>query len=138
MTDLLYREIILEHWAHPQNYGTLDHPDIDVTQVNPLCGDQIHITARIKDHKIAAISFTSTGCAISTASASLLTTMVTGMPIKQFITMTPEAFLKKFEIGFSPVRVKCALLSFFTLQQSLKSKPTPASPRRPQRESVPG
>jgi len=122
MSDDLYREIILEHWAHPQNYGVLKKPDVDVTEVNPLCGDRIRIMAKIKAAKIDQISFTCSGCAISTASASLLTTMVKGMPVKKYCRLTPEEFLSTLQIGFTPVRLKCALLCFSTLKTALSEK----------------
>jgi|SRR3989344_4900785 len=136
MTDPLYREIILEHWTDPQNYGVLPKADLDITRANPLCGDKIRITATIAGGYISAIRFTSTGCAISTACASILTSLVTHMPIRQFLALSPETFLKRFEIGLSPVRVKCALLAFSTLKSALKQLPTHPKRSRPHRATT--
>ena len=124
MTDPLYREIILEHWTDPQNYGVLPKADLDITRANPLCGDKIRITATIA------------GGYISTACASILTSLVTHMPIRQFLALSPETFLKRFEIGLSPVRVKCALLAFSTLKSALKQLPTHPKRSRPHRATT--
>jgi nitrogen fixation NifU-like protein len=119
MNDPLYREIILEHWEHPQNYGVLPKPDIDVTQENPVCGDTVRITARVKNQKISNIAFTSNGCAVSKAAMSVLTQTVKGMKVADFKKMKAEKFLDNFGAVFSPTRVKCALLGFSTLKKAL-------------------
>ena len=119
MNDPLYREVILENWEHPLNYGVLKNPNIDVNEENPLCGDEIRITARIKENKIVDIRFVSGGCAISKAAASLLTQMVKGMTVEAFLKLKPEDFLDSFEIDFSPVRTKCALLGYSTLREGI-------------------
>jgi nitrogen fixation NifU-like protein len=120
--DSLYREIILEHWKYPQNYGVLDKPDVDISDLNPLCGDEIRITAKIRRNKITEILYTCEGCAVSKASASLLTLLVKDMEVDKYEAMTPEEFLNTFEICFSPARLKCALLGFSTLKKALKEK----------------
>jgi len=120
MQDPLYREIILEHWKKPQNYGVLEHADIDVTELNPLCGDTIRIMARIKEGNIEEISFVSSGCAISTAAASLFTQRIKGSTVHEITKMKPEAFLDAFELTFTPARLKCALLAFSTFQKAIK------------------
>lgn len=127
ISDPLYREIILEHWEHPQNLGVLSKPDIDITRVNPFCGDTIRITAILRKGVVSDISFTSDGCAISTASVSLLTSLVKGMPVAKFLRITPEKFLSTFQIQFSPARMKCALLGFFALKSALTSRPAKKS-----------
>ncbi|OGH11863.1 MAG: SUF system NifU family Fe-S cluster assembly protein [Candidatus Levybacteria bacterium RIFCSPHIGHO2_01_FULL_36_15] len=120
MDDLLYREIILEHWQNPQNYGVLANAEIDIVEFNPLCGDEIRIMVKIKNKKIERISFVSTGCAISRASASLFIEMVKGKQIKHIKRMKPNDFLKTLEIEISPSRLKCALLAYSTLQKALR------------------
>jgi nitrogen fixation protein NifU and related proteins len=119
MADSLYREIILEHWQNPQNYGNLANPDIDVSELNPLCGDKIRIMAKIKNKMIEDISFVADGCAISKASGSMLTIMAKKMPINKFLKLEAEDFLKTFNIPFSPARVKCVLLGFSTFKKAL-------------------
>ena len=76
MQDPLYREIILDNWQNPQNYGTVKNPDIDVSEVNTTCGDKIRLTGKIKSGKLVEIMFTGDGCAISKASSSLFTEQI--------------------------------------------------------------
>lgn len=120
MQDQLYREIILEHWKNPQNYGVIDHADIDISDNNPLCGDQIRVTANINDNNITKISFISEGCAISKASASLFTELVRNMEIAKVREIKPEQVLEELDITLTPTRTKCALLGYVALQRGLK------------------
>ena len=85
--DDMYREVILDHYKHPHNAGTLGHPDISHEDNNPLCGDRIWIDLQIADGVISDVRFQGRGCAISQASASLLTDEIKGMSVeaaKQF------------------------------------------------------
>lgn len=120
MADQLYREIVLEHWKNPLNYGVIKNPDIDIEENNPLCGDEIRITIKTDGKKIKQIAFTSEGCAISTACASMFTEMVKQKSIQEIKKIKPEVFLDKFGICLSPVRIKCALLAYSTLKKGLK------------------
>lgn len=120
MQDPLYREIILEHWKNPQNYGVLANADIDTTEYNPLCGDSIRIMAKIKEGTIEDISFVSSGCAISTASASLFTEGIKGKMIHEVLNMKPEVFLDALGVSFTPSRLKCALLAYSTFQKAIE------------------
>lgn len=122
MDDPLYREIILDHWKNPQNYGVMKDPDIDVTRQNKFCGDKVRIMAKIKNGKIEEISFTCSGCVIAKALASQLTLIAKGMKVEEFTKMDAEDFLKTVEISFSPARLKCALLGFSTLKNELEKK----------------
>ncbi len=117
MQDPLYREIILEHWQHPQNYGVIKNADIDVQDNNPLCGDEIRITGKIKDGKLIKIAFTGEGCAVSKASASLFTEKIKGMKIDDIKKITPEEVLEEVGISLTPARMKCALLVYTTLEK---------------------
>lgn len=119
MDDQLYREIILENWKNPQNYGILESADIDIKDYNPLCGDTIRITAKLKDRSIKEIKFIGEGCAISKASGSILTEVVENMKIEDIQKMSAEDFLKNLEITLTVARLKCALLSYSALQKSL-------------------
>ena len=75
----LYRENILDHYQNPRNYGTLDHPDITYQDDNPLCGDVIRIDLKLdQDDRISEVAFSGEGCAISQASASMLTEEILG------------------------------------------------------------
>lgn len=118
--DELYREIILEHWKNPLNYGVIKNADIDISDTNPLCGDEIRITAKIENNIITDILFISEGCAISTASASLFTEKVKGMDITEIKNLSPDDALSELGVDLTPSRTKCALLVSATLQKALK------------------
>jgi len=119
MQDPLYRELILEHWSNPQNYGILSDADIDVHENNPLCGDEIRVTAIIKNNTITDIQFVAQGCAISKASASLFTEKVKGQLIDEIKKITPEEILEDLGITLTPARTKCALLIYTTLRKKI-------------------
>jgi nitrogen fixation protein NifU and related proteins len=115
MADL-YRENILEHYQNPSNYGTIDQPDITYEDTNPLCGDRIRIDVKVKDGKIAEIKFSGRGCAISQASASILTEMVDGEDLETVRDLSAQDILDELAIPISPARVKCALLGLKVLK----------------------
>lgn len=118
MQDPLYREIILEHWTNPQNYGVIKHADFVVDDNNPSCGDEIHLTGVVKDGTLEDIKFTSEGCAISKASASVFTEKVKGMEISEISKITPEEVLEELGLQLTPARMKCALLVYTTLRST--------------------
>lgn len=117
MQDPLYREIILEHWSHPQNYGVIKNADFDISDNNPLCGDELRLTGKTKDGKLVSISFTGDGCAISKASASLFTEKIKGMTIDAIKQISPQEVLEEVGISLTPARMKCALLVYTTLKR---------------------
>ncbi len=118
MEDPLYREIILEYWKNPSNYGTLSTATVDVTGFNPLCGDKIHLTANIKDGAVAEIAFTAEACAIATASASLFTDLIKDLPLAEVRKITEQDVLDELGVKLTPARQKCALLVYKTLQET--------------------
>ena len=115
--DPLYREIILEHWQNPQNFGVVKHAGFDIKGNNPTCGDSIRITGIIKSNKLVEIKFVGEGCAISKASASLFTEFIKGKKITQLKKLTENDALKKLPIEITPSRHNCALLCIRTLQK---------------------
>ena len=117
--ESLYREIILEHYRNPQNRGTLDPADFSYEDTNPLCGDEVRIDMRVNDGIVSDIAFSGRGCAISQASASMLTEMVRGQPIEEVKKITKEDLLEELEIPLSPARLKCALLSLKVLKAGI-------------------
>jgi nitrogen fixation protein NifU and related proteins len=125
--DDLYRDYILEHYRRPHNFGVLENATASHEGANPLCGDRITLQLRLSDGKIAAVGFTGRGCAISQASASLLTDEVKGKPIVDAAAMTSQDVLDLLGIEISPARLKCALLSLDTLQQALTEVASPAA-----------
>ena len=117
MQDPLYREIILDNWQNPQNYGSVKNPDFEVDGVNPTCGDKIKITGKIRSGKLIDIKFTSSGCAISKASASLFTENIKGQSISKIKKLTKEDVLKNLPVEITPARFNCTLLCFKTIQK---------------------
>jgi nitrogen fixation NifU-like protein len=120
--DDLYRDYILEHYRRPHNFGVLDNATATQEGANPLCGDRITLQLRVSNGQIAAVGFTGRGCAISQASASLLTDEIKGKPIGDAAGMSSNDVLDLLGIEISPARLKCALLSLETLQGALGSK----------------
>ena len=148
--DELYREVILDHFKSPRNRGRIEGAPIKAEGVNPFCGDQIAITALLEGDKIKDVKFEGRGCAISQSSASMMTSLIKGKSVKEaeaftrFLTSIFGVELPEDEkqpLGqnhpFShndlgdlealegvkkyPVRIKCALLAWNTLLESLKN-----------------
>lgn len=117
--DDLYRDYILEHYRRPHNFGVIEDATTSHEGANPLCGDRITLQLRLADGTIAGVGFTGRGCAISQASASLLTDEIKGKPVRDAAAMTSQDVLDLLGIEISPARLKCALLSLETLQQAL-------------------
>jgi nitrogen fixation protein NifU and related proteins len=116
--DDFYRDYILDHYRHPRNFGTLDRSDVEAEDLNPLCGDQIRIQLRLDDGLIEDVRFSGKGCAISQASASMLTEMVKGMKLTDVAKLSKEAVLENVGIGISPTRMKCAMLGLRVLKSA--------------------
>ncbi len=114
--DQFYREYILDHYKNPRNYGRLEHPDITHEEDNPLCGDVVGMDFRIKDGMIEDIRFHGRGCAISQASASLLTERLKGIALDEAKKIDKNDVLGELGIQISPARIKCALLPLKVLK----------------------
>jgi nitrogen fixation NifU-like protein len=115
--DDFYRENILDHYRHPRNKGHLEQPTHSHTEENPLCGDRITIELHVKDGDIIdQIRFQGEGCAISQASASMLTEMLQGKTLDHARQLGKEDILDALGIQLGPVRLKCALLSLKVLK----------------------
>ncbi|HEY8238786.1 MAG TPA: SUF system NifU family Fe-S cluster assembly protein [Candidatus Limnocylindrales bacterium] len=118
--DDLYRDYILEHYRRPHNFGVLDGATISQEGANPLCGDRITMQLRVRGGVIDGVGFTGRGCAISQASASLLTDEIKGKPVDTVNAMGASDVIDLLGIEISPARMKCALLSLETLQGALE------------------
>ncbi len=114
--DQFYREYILDHYKNPRNYGRLEHPDISHEEDNPLCGDVVGMDFRLQDGVISDIRFHGRGCAISQASASLLTERLKGLSLEEAKKINKDDVLGELGIDISPARIKCALLSLKVLK----------------------
>lgn len=138
MNDLrdLYQDMIFDHYRQPRNYGRLEHANHKAEGYNPLCGDKVTLTLILKDGVINDLKFEGAGCAISTASASLMTESLKGKTVEEALIMLED--FKALVTGASvakdmgklsvlagvqafPQRVKCATLAWHTLQAALKS-----------------
>jgi nitrogen fixation protein NifU and related proteins len=140
----LYQELILEHGKNPRNLGKTDNFNKDAKGNNPLCGDHVHVYLKLNDQrKVEGISFEGSGCAISMASASIMTDLIKGKSdneakeiIEDFLGMIKENpdlksnLLKEDEktklmclsgVKQYPMRVKCATLSWHTLVAAMKN-----------------
>ncbi len=133
--DDLYRDLILDHYRLPRNNVVLDSADADLTQFNPVCGDEVRLTARISDGAVREVAFVGQGCSISQSSASMMTEAVRGRSVDEannlaqaFRSMilgkdVDEALMGDLMAlqGTSryPTRVKCAVLAWDTLQKAL-------------------
>jgi nitrogen fixation NifU-like protein len=117
----MYREHILDHYKHPRNFGVLKPAMVDHEANNPLCGDQIRLTFNVNEKdEITEVKFTGRGCAISQASASLLTSRVKGKPLAEIKAIDRDQVVAMLGIPISPVRLKCALLSLAVLREGVE------------------
>jgi nitrogen fixation NifU-like protein len=133
----LYKEVILDHYRSPRNKGRLDPHDIMLERNNPLCGDEIELYLKYDGDTVKGIAFEGKGCSISQASASMMTEKVQGLNAKDARTLVDS--IKRMMAGEEegdpdkmgdlvslkgvvkyPVRIKCALLGWNTLQEALE------------------
>ena len=117
MSEDIYREIILDHYRNPRNKGSLPNADISIHDSNPLCGDEIDIHLKVEEDMIKDIKFEGRGCAISQASASMLTEQVLNKPLNAVKDIAKEDILENIGLmNLGPARIKCALLSLKVLK----------------------
>jgi nitrogen fixation protein NifU and related proteins len=148
MSDLreLYQEVILDHNKRPRNFRTLESANRKADGFNPLCGDKLTIYLRIEDDRIEDVGFVGSGCAISKASASLMTDSIKGKTLDEaaqlferfhaLVTSPPDVepdveglgkLLVFAGVREFPVRVKCASLAWHTLRAAVDARPEPVS-----------
>ena len=135
----LYQEVILDHNKRPRNFGTLDEPSHHAEGYNPLCGDRLTLMLKVRDGIVESVAFQGSGCAISKASASLMTDAVKGKSVAEvrslferfhkMVTTPPDVSVEDLGklsvlagVREFPVRVKCASLAWHTLKAALESK----------------
>lgn len=115
----LYHDLILDHYRNPRHYGSLDRATHRADALNPTCGDSLHMDLNVRHGTISEVRFTGSGCAISQASASLLTEHVKGKRVDEALALEPKTVLDFLGVTLSPARLKCGLLSLETLQRAL-------------------
>jgi nitrogen fixation protein NifU and related proteins len=117
--DDIYREYILDHYRDPRNHGHLEHPSIAAADTNPLCGDRIEIDLNVTDGRVSEVRFSGRGCAISQASASMLTERIEGATLEELRAIKPRDVLEMIGVPIGPARQRCALLSLRVLHQGI-------------------
>ena len=117
----IYQERILQHSASPHNFGRLPSATAKIILDNPLCGDKIQMEVEIVGGIVKRAMFTGKGCAISKASASLLTDSVVNQPISELRKFDKTSMINMLGIELGPNRLKCALLPLEALQKAIAS-----------------
>lgn len=117
MTDI-YTDIILEHASAPSNSSPLSHPDCATDHNNPLCGDRAHAELQLDGDVITNISIQVHGCAISTASASLVSEHLKGKTIDELQKMNGDSIVELIGIPLTPARMRCALLGLEAIKKA--------------------
>jgi nitrogen fixation NifU-like protein len=111
MSSDIYKEIILDYYRNPRNYGELESPDIESNDSNPLCGDDLTFQLKLDDNqRVQEVRFKGQGCAISQASASMLSEKIQDMTLEEIRTLERKDILDMLNIEISPTRIKCAML----------------------------
>jgi nitrogen fixation NifU-like protein len=125
--EQLYREVILDHYKSPRNFGLLEPSDALAEGTNPLCGDEVTVSVRLgPGDVIEDVGFEGRGCAISQAATSMLTDLVKGRTAQEVAVMPKEELLDEVGIPLTPVRLKCALLGLGVLKVALhRARGTP-------------
>ena len=112
----------MDYYRNPRNFGKLENPDIATRDSNPLCGDELEMHINIKDNKVSDVKFTGKGCAISQASASMLTELIMGKDFEYVKKLAKEDILDNLGLpDLGPARIKCALLSLKVLKYGVYS-----------------
>jgi len=117
----LYSDILLDHFRHPRNYGSLTAPDISNEQFNPLCGDRIRLELKRDRSIVSEARVKGDACAISTAAASLLTELILGKDIAELAGISDARLISTLESDIQPARLQCALLPLQALREGLKN-----------------
>ncbi len=120
--DNLYRDFILEHYREPHNRGVLEPHDLHFADSNPTCGDEMSMTLRLDEarERVADVAFDGRGCAISQASASILSDDLRGLTLGELRELDPAEVVANLGVPIGPARLKCALLVYKVLQGAVR------------------
>lgn len=117
---MTYGAALLAHYRAPRNFGPLEDADATHEELNPLCGDRIRMSVRVRDGRVEAVRFRGDACAIAVASASLLTGMVTGLTVAEAAAMQDTSVIQALETEIQPSRLQCVRLPIETLRGALR------------------
>ncbi len=120
MNAEIYQQHVLDHYSNPRNRREIENAELQYRDSNPLCGDEVAMYAKLKDGLMEDLSFIGRGCAISQASASMITEALKGASLSQAAEMGKDEVIKMLMIQISPTRLKCALLPLKTLQAGIR------------------
>jgi len=117
--DQLYREYIIDHYKNPRNFGELEPRDAEFFDFNPICGDEMGVHIRLEGDRIADLRFHGQGCAISQASASIISDALKGMTVSEVANLDRRFVVDELGLELSPTRLKCGLLGLKVVQGAL-------------------
>jgi len=116
----MYQDNILDHYENPSHRGTLDQPTFEIRDLNPLCGDEVRIQARLDDEcRLSELRFEGKGCVISLAAASMLLEVVEGKTLDEVKKMGRQDMLDLLGVPLTMMRVKCAMLPLRALEKAI-------------------
>ena len=115
-----YGDVIAEHSRHPRNYGSLEAPDVRHEDVNPFCGDRVRIELALANERVTTARFQGDLCMIAKAASSVLTEMITGLPLSAVRELPEQTLLDALGAQIQPARRKCALLPLHVVQTAVR------------------
>jgi len=115
----IYKEMILELYKNPLNFGELDNPDISAKGHNPACGDNVVLTIKLDGTTVSDVKFSGEGCAVSIASLSLITDEIKGKTSEEILSIDEKQMVELLGIPISHGRMKCATLGLRTIHKAL-------------------
>jgi len=122
MTPDIYRETILDHYRHPRNYGDLPNANAHARDSNVLCGDVVEMQLRINANRIEEARFRGEGCAISIATASMLTEFSKGKSISEIKGLGNKELIKLLGTDPGPARIECAILGLKVMKAAINKR----------------
>jgi nitrogen fixation NifU-like protein len=117
--DELYREYILDHYKNPRHFGELEPHDVECFDRNPLCGDELGVQIRLEGDRISDLRFHGQGCAISQATASIISEELIGKTVPEVADLDRNFVTEEIGLELSPTRLKCGLLGLKVVQGAL-------------------
>ena len=119
MVDSLYNETVLDHYKNPRNRGVLEAADFSHEDAGSVCGDEVRIDVRVKGDRVAEVAFSGRGCAVSQASASVLTELLANLALDDVKALSEDDLLAAIGVPIGPVRLECALLALWVLRAGM-------------------